>query len=467
MPGPSLWSADRRALTIGLILTTTFVASESLAVSTVMPVVADDLGDLPLYGWVFAGFFLGNLVGIALAGREVDRHGLVRPFAIGLGLFAAGLVLGGIAPSMPILVAARILQGIGAGFEPPVAYVAAGRHYPDVLRPRLFCWLSVAWVLPGIAGPALAAGVAGAFGWRIVFLGLLPLIAVAGWLTLRALAAASQARVRAGSPGVTASRGTIVDRGRLWLAVRLAIGGGLLVASSTLDLRGLALPGIVAFIAAPLVAGLGLALGIPAFRRLTPAGTLSARRGLPAAILLRGFLTFAFFGADPYVPYLLVTVRGADVALGGIALTAATVAWTAGAWIQARLMAQLGPRPLIAAGFAVLALGVAGLLPVLDPATPVELAVATFGVAGLGMGLAYSPLSIVMLRVAPAGGEGAASSALSLSDVLGTALGTGLAGALLAAAVGLGAGEAAGLAAAFGASIVVALGGLALARRLP
>src|SRR5258706_4182650 len=111
-----LWSPGRRALTIGLVLNVTIVASEALAVSTIMPIVAKDLGNnRDLYGWVFSGFFLGSLIGIVIAGALIDRGGLVRPFVLGLGLFSAGLVVGGLAPTMLVLVAGRGLPGAGAG----------------------------------------------------------------------------------------------------------------------------------------------------------------------------------------------------------------------------------------------------------------------------------------------------------------------------------------------------------------
>src|SRR5688572_33301705 len=122
-PAAGVWAPGRRRLTLGLVLTITLVAFESLAISTVMPVVADDLGGLGLYGWVFSGFFLGSLLGIVLAGQGADRRGTRAPFVAGLVLFAAGLLVGGLAPSMPVLVGARILQGIGAGTIAAIAYV--------------------------------------------------------------------------------------------------------------------------------------------------------------------------------------------------------------------------------------------------------------------------------------------------------------------------------------------------------
>ena len=165
--GPdSLWSPARRGLTIGLVLTITLVAFEALAISTVLPIVARDLGDLEHYGWVFTSFFLGSLIGIAVVGGVINRGGLGRPLAIGLGLFAIGLLLGGLAMSMPMLIGARFIQGLGAGTIPPIAYVAIGRSLPESLRPRMFAVLSTAWVLPGVIGPAIAGVVGETLGWR-------------------------------------------------------------------------------------------------------------------------------------------------------------------------------------------------------------------------------------------------------------------------------------------------------------
>lgn len=182
-----LFSPGRKALTAGLVMTITLVAFEALAVATVMPVVARELGGLDLYGWVFSAFFLGDLIGIVVVGGLIDRGGLVRPLAGGLVLFSIGLVIGGLAPSMGVLVLGRFLQGLGAGAIPPTAYVVIGRSFPDELRPRMFATLSTAWVLPGVIGPAIAGGIAQLTSWRVVFLGLLPLIAVAAAITLPAI----------------------------------------------------------------------------------------------------------------------------------------------------------------------------------------------------------------------------------------------------------------------------------------
>jgi MFS family permease len=449
-PADSLWRPDRRALTLGLVLTITLVGFEALAISTVMPIVAQELGGLELYGWVFSAFFLGSLIGIVVVGGAIDRGGLAIPFAAGLGLFAIGLLAGGLAPSMVVLVAARFVQGLGAGSIQPIAYVAIGRTLPDTLRPRMFATLSTAWILPGLIGPAIAGAVGESIGWRYVFLGLLPLIALAGLLTLGAL------RAIAVPAGVDEHRAAAANRSRLPLALTVALGAGLLTVGLT---SGQPLP-TVALTAA------GLLIGIVALRRLTPAGTLLARPVLPAAILLRGILTCAFFGVDAFVALTLVDWRGLSATEAGIALTAATIAWTAGAWIQAHWASRWPTRHFVRLGFAVTILGLAGMTLVLRPDVPWLVGVVAFGVSGLGMGLAYSPLALIVLREASPENQGAATSSLSLTDSLGTAIGTGLTGAMVAASVRTTGESVTGLAVGFAIAIVIGLGGLALTGRL-
>src|SRR5258706_6701353 len=125
-----LWSPGRRALTIGLVLNVTIVASEALAVGTVLPIVAKDLGGIDLYGWVFAGFFLGNLLGIVVAGMLIDLGGLARPFLMGIGLFSAGLLIGGLAPSVWGPFVARAIPRVRAGAVPAGAHLASARSLP-------------------------------------------------------------------------------------------------------------------------------------------------------------------------------------------------------------------------------------------------------------------------------------------------------------------------------------------------
>nr|MBA3653918.1 MFS transporter [Actinomycetota bacterium] len=175
-----VWGPERRGLTIGLVMTVTLIAFEGLAVATIMPAVRSDLGGIRLYGWAFSAFFLASLVSTVLAGRAADRQGVGRPFTLGVGFFAAGLAVGALAPSMFVLVIGRTVQGLGAGAVSAAAVTTVARGYPPDLRPRMFALMSTAWVVPGLVGPALSAVIAETVGWRWVFAGLLPLLAVSG-----------------------------------------------------------------------------------------------------------------------------------------------------------------------------------------------------------------------------------------------------------------------------------------------
>ncbi len=445
-----LFAPELRGLTLGLISTITLVALESLAIGTVMPIVTDELGDLALYGWVYSAFFLGNLVGIVLAGGALDRMPLHRPFAAGLALFALGLLAGGLAPSMPVLVLARFVQGLGGGAVGPTAYTAIGRCLPAALQPRMFAMLSTAWVVPGIIGPTVAAVVGELVSWRWVFLGLLPFLAVAGGLALQSLR-----RVEGSRPdGIPAGHGT---GARFMRAVAAAGGAGLLLVALGATAPWAIVAGALA----------GAAILVPAFKSLTPPGTLVLAPGVPAAVMLRAVMTFAFFASDAYIPLLLQTWRGTPATLTGIVFTATTVAWTAGTWYQARHIDRRGPVVFVALGFAAVGIGAALTLPVLIPGVPPELAILAWIPPGIGMGLMYSAVTLVVLRGVGQAQQGSAASSIQLADILGTALGTGVAGAITAAGERMGPdGLGWALAAVFSMTVVVSVLGLAGSRRV-
>jgi len=440
-----LWSPAHRGLTIGLVLGTTLIAAEALAVITIMPTVARDLGGLRLYGWVFSSFMLASLVGTVAAGREADRGGPARPFLAGLVLFGSGLVLAGAAPSMAVLVGGRVLQGLGAGAVGAVSYVAIGRSLPGSLRVRMMAVLSTAWVLPGLLGPVVSVGVTDLFGWRWVFIGLIPLILVSGLLAAPAL-------IHLGRP-----EGRAVAEHRLLDAIRAAVGSGAVLGGLT------AHDGLTTL---ALLIG-GVALAVPALRRLLPAGTLTSQRGLPAIVLTRGLLTFAFFGGDAFVTLTLTTVLHHSTETASLAITASTLAWTVGAWMQVRLSRRWEGRGLIRLGLVLVLTGIAGMVISLRPAVPVGEAVAAWTLAGFGMGLAYAPTSLMMLQEASAGRVGWASASLNLADVLGSALGTGLAGAAIVAGSSHGWSMSTAVAVAFGIAGGGATLALALSQRLP
>lgn len=440
-----MWAPERRTLTVGLVATITLVAFESISVATAMPEVAADLGGVSLYGWVFSAYMLGNLVGIVVAGRRADATGPAPPYAAGLSLFAVGLLIAGFAPSMPVLVVGRLVQGLGAGAVPATAYVTIGRAFPEDARPRMMAVLSSAWVVPAIAGPAVAGVITETVGWRWVFLGLLPLVAVSGVIAVRAL-----------SPLGPPPDATPVAGEHILDAIRVAGGTALVLGAISAPL----------ILAVPLFA-VGALTGVPPLRRLLPAGTFFATTPLAAAVAARFAINFVFFGAEAFVPFTLNELRGTSTAYAGLPLTASALGWTAGAWLQERRSAVWGSRRLAVLGVSALGLGTAGMIPVVQGAGPTGVAMAVWGLAGLGMGLVYPTISVLVLRLANPGSEGAAASSMQLADNFGFAVGTGLTGAAVAFGKASDWAPRSGVTLAFLFPLVIAIFGLFAASRFP
>jgi MFS family permease len=404
---PGLLTGPYRTATIGILLVVTLLAFEQMAVGTAMPVAARELRGLSMYAWGFSAVFISGLVANVLAGGWADARGPAMPLFTGLTIFVTGLVITGTAPAMAWFVAGRAVQGFGSGLAVVPLYVIVAGVYPEESRPKVFAAMSAAWVVPSLVGPSVGGLVAEHLGWRWVFLGLVPLVLPA---------AVMLAPVLRGSR----TEGTL-PRGRTLAAVALAVGAALLLWG--IDHRSpLALPGLA-----------GLAYGL---RVLLPRGTLRLGRGLPTAIAMRGLLMGAMVGTEAFLPLALVTRHGFTPTAAGIVLTAGALGWSAGSWWQGRSTA--GSRARFAVlGATLVATGVAGIALALYTAG--WAAVPAWIVGGLGMGMTFPTLSVQVLNLSAPSEQGTNSSALQISDTLGSSLAVGVAGALVNAA-GLGAG---------------------------
>jgi MFS family permease len=408
------WAPERRLLTVALIGLVTAAAFEGMAVPTVLPAMANELGDLQLYGWAFSAFWLTNIVGITVAGADADRHGPARALAIGTVLFAVGMLVSGLAPSMPVVIIGRAIQGFGSGALGSVVYAVIARAYPPSAVPRMIALISSAWVVPGLVGPALAGLASDTVGWRWVFLGIVPFVLVMGF--------ALYARLARLGPVDRVSEPNRTDRQRARDAVGLAVGSTMLLTALSI---GSPLPALV----------LGFAggwLGLRCLRPLLPEGSLRLAPGRPSVAIGMFAISFAFFGTEAFVPLSVVELRDGSVTLGGLALSAAAITWVLGSWLQDRAAGAGIRRALVVAGGALIAAGIMVTAGVLAPNVPVLIAPVGWAIAGLGMGLAYSMLALLMLETAERGQEGFSSAALQLMFTLGTAFGAGVGGAVVA-----------------------------------
>ncbi|HSF37013.1 MAG TPA: MFS transporter [Nocardioides sp.] len=415
-PRERILSPAYAATTIAMFGLIAFAAFEAMAVTTVMPTVARDLGGLDLYALAFAAPLASGVVGMVAAGMWSDRTGPVVPLLASLALFSAGLLVCGLAPSMEVLLAGRVLQGLGSGAMIVGLYVIVGLVFPDTLRPAVFASFAAAWVLPALFGPALAAFVADVWSWRWVFLGTVVLVAASLVLLAPALRGLEPHAEGVSTPAV-----------RLWWALLGAV--AVLVLELVGSARGVAALGALAALAVVWVS-----LG-----RLLPAGSRTLRRGLPAVIATRGLLAATFFCAEAYIVYVLQEHWGLSPGRAGIALTCVGVVWASASQVQSRFgrrvshtRAMIIGTSLVLTGLATLALTVLAYDAGARPSA--VLPAAAYVLAGAGMGFAYPRTGVAMLEASTDRDRGFNSSALTVADSLGAALALSVAGAAFAAA---------------------------------
>lgn len=405
-------SPKYRALTVGMVALITLVAFESLAVTTAMPTVAQALNGLSLYALAFGGPLASGVVAMVVSGTWSDLKGPTRPLWHGTAWFLGGLIIAGLAPTMEVLVAGRIIQGFGSGLLTVALYVVVGQLYPARLRPRIFAAFATGWVVPSLVGPAIAGLIVEHTSWRIVFLAV-PALAIPAALVMR--------------PGLARGSAHEARPGRLWnkqamWAVAAAIGVGLLHYGGQQD--GVLQIGL-------LVVGLA---GVAAFApRLLPSGTFAFGRGLPAVVALRGLVAASGFGAEVFLPLMLTRERGLSPALAGLVLTVSALSWTAASWYRGRPNQPFSHSVFLQAGMVAIVLGIATATLTLNPQVPVVVGILGWSLTGLGMGTVFPTLSVLVLEYSERDQQGANSSALQLSDSLSTATVLAVGGSLFAA----------------------------------
>jgi MFS family permease len=429
---PGLFSREYLWITIGSCALVFLAAFESLAVTTVMPIVSADLDGANLYALAFAGPLATGVIGMVIAGNWCDRIGPVTPLYTCAALFTVGLALAGTAETMPALLAGRLVQGLGGGGITVALYVVVARVYPAALHPSIFAGFAAAWVIPSLVGPFAAGAVAETWSWHWVFLGVVGLVAVATGMIVPALRGLK--RGNGDSPSAPWSIGRIA-----WSVVAA---GSVLALDLLAEIPRIGVP----------LAGIAVILAIIAVRPLLPRGTLLARRGLPSVILLRGLAAAAFFGAEVYLPYLLVNHYGFSATLAGLSLTLGAIAWAGASWLQGRMSVSLSHSMSTGIGSSlVLAAIIVAFVTAQFDLSP-AVAIVGWSLGGAGMGLMYPRISVMTLAFSTTANQGFNSSALTIADSLGGALALSMTGLVF------GAGSFAGVFAFTAAIAVIALG---------
>ncbi|MGN0063742.1 MAG: MFS transporter [Nocardioides sp.] len=402
----TIFSGPYITTTVGAFAMIVLVAFESMAVTTVMPEVARVLDGQALYATAFAAPFASGVVGMVIAGMWSDRRGPGAPLVTAFVVFSIGLAICALSNSMEVLVAGRILQGLGGGASTVVLYVLVGLIYPARLQPPVFALFAAAWVLPALFGPYLAALIADAFSWRWVFGGTVFVVAAAVAMLIPVVRRTEMEPVADPEPAT----------GRLAWAVVAAV----------------AVLGVELLADQPVLAVAAAAVTIGTLSQLLPGGSLLLRRGLPAVIATRGLLAASFFTAEAYIVYVLQEKWGMTAAAAGIALTCVGIVWALGSQAQARTK-NVSDSAAMTIGSLVVLGGLTCIAVAVWLEPPSWVAIAMYVLAGAGMGYGYPRTGVAMLAASNDSDRGFNSSALSIADSLGAALGLSLAGLLFAA----------------------------------
>lgn len=402
---------NRPLVVLAVMLSMFMAAMEATVVATAMPTVVADLHGIELYGYVGSLYIVASTIAVPLSGKLADRKGRRFVFFWGNVLFLAGSVASGAAPTMSALVAARVLQGIGAGALQPLALIVIADIFSIEERGRFQGLFGVVWGLAGVSGPLLGGLIVATLSWRWVFYLNVPVGVIATVLFF----------------------GSYREATRHETPPRMDLAGALLLATS-ISLLLAASSGVAPAFTVP-----GCMLGIVAFvwverRADDPVLPLSLFRSRVISVAsVTGFLLGAvMMTVVMYVPLYVQAVLGTTPARAGGSVAPMLIGWPIAATICGRLAFRVGPRTILRFGcFAVAAASCA--LPFL--VDRVELLRANLFVFGLGMGAATIAIIYSVQEDAEPRHRGVASASAVFFRSIGGAVAVGVFGAIFARAL--------------------------------
>ena len=420
----------RRMVTVALILVTALASFESTVVSTAMPTIIGDLGGLPLYSWVFSIYLLTSTVMMPVYGRLADIYGRRRILLVAISVFLTGAVTCGFAHSMPQLIAARALQGLGAAGLIPISLTVSGDLYSLSERAKIQGLFSGVWGVASLVGPLIGAWMTMSLGWRSIFTINIPL----GLIAL-ALVGTKMIESRANLPDPldlagAASLATGVTA--LLFAVLHRPGDGAMALPLRLALLALAAAALVSFVR----------LQTRRAHPLIPPDLF--RRMMTAAPYLGGVLMgTTIYGVDTFVPLFVQGARGGTAGAAGAVVTPLVFLWALSAAIGARLVVRFGFRKTAQWGAIFILTGLTALVAAAWLNASVPWISAACAIVGAGLGPSSISQVLAIQNVVSERQRGVATSLVPFFRTIGGSIGVGALGGLLAAGLSLRLGAAA------------------------
>lgn len=412
---PVISSHRKKAITAGVTTGMFLAALEATIVGTAMPTVVAAVGGLAHFSWVFSAYLLTSTVSVPLWGKLSDLYGRRLLYQLAIAIFLVGSVLSGLAQSMPQLIAARALQGLGAGGLIPLGMTIIGEVYTIEERARMQGLFSGVWGLSSVIGPLIGGFITDQWSWRWVFFINVPFGIAAAVIIGMALLDQKPA-----------ARPSVDYLGAMTLTVAVTLLMLALVEGGAFTARNLALYAVSSAL---------LLWFIRIERHATePVVPLELfRNRIVALAMIIGFLAgVGMFGAISFVPLFAQGTRGMSATAAGSFLTPLMLAWVSASIVGGRLLIRLGSRPLVISGLLLMVSGFAGLTAATRQ-TPNWLLLVELAVIGAGLGLTMLTLLIAVQHAVPRHQLGIATSLNQFFRSIGGAMGVALLGAVMTA----------------------------------
>lgn len=380
----------------------------NLSVTAALPDIGDDLGRVTLLPWVVTGELLAAAIAVLAVGPYIDGAGARRAFRLTVVGFLVTSAMCVVAPTMELLVVARLLQGLGGGALIGTALTCIGLVFDEMIRPWAFALMSSVWGIMGIGGPALAAVLVSTLGWRAVFAVNLPVAATAaavGWRRLPVEAqAAAEPFDRRGLLMLSALTVALLlaTADLNWNSAVLLVAGAVLAALYVRHARGFPSP----VVRLPHITG-------RRWRHIHMIGVLAVSGGT---------------GSSVFLPLYLKGARGFSAAFAAFAVLWPTVGWSTASWFSGALQQRFRAQTVALVGAVIIATGGVAVTVAAAVEAPVAWLLAAFACVGWGIGtISTSSLALLQGRADPHE-MGRVSSAHHFIRSLGFAYGAAVAG---------------------------------------
>jgi len=391
-------------------------AADQTLLATATPSIAAELGGLRDTTWISVGYLIAMTATVPLYGRLGDRYGRRDTLLAALAVFSIGSLACGLAASLGMLVAARVLQGLGGGGLMVMAQSLIGELVPPRERARFQAYFATVFTLANVGGPLIGGLIVQHTGWRWLFLVNLPLCLIACWRLLRLPRGIGNPQAGVADPFGALGFAAAVTVSLMWAS----FAGYRFAWASGSSLALMAASGL-----------LWVVLIRRDMQRPNPFLPIELLRDRSMRYLCLTVVAFAscLFALIFFLPILMQIGHGADARTAGALLLPLTLGIVTGSTVTGRIVNRTG-RPAVMP-IVGLSISCAALIGMSTLATHSGLIGALGALCGFGFGSVMPTAQIVSQTLAGRDRLGAAASAVSLARYTGAALGTAIFGALV------------------------------------